>query len=359
MRAVARDATAAASQVSSIPSVPESGIKDAPAYIAGLHEAVCAHAYGFEATILFSHAVALLVTLHTLYRSRMPSWAFPMVTATSCTLAKYLLVRALWPIPGNEYFRGLLDKKRGLFIGVVLVILLLVSFLQLSFLHSPFVVCYWLLPFVASACVFQTLIPPLPDLHTSADTTATDRAPSSHLSQLCLGTLVFRVAEGAYFSTLLPILLQEDRYIFFDHVCCAMLFCFTCLSTFVLQGCETFVLNRLRLVFETREVGCWTKRQSPPPPASGTSGVQETVREAWQLGKAYVRGACVEYRGIWWEAAGWGTTRAVPGDWLAALSHELFSTELGHPRTSKLLLSFATVQVIAPPPKPKHTHFVA
>lgn len=343
----------------SLGAVPADGsgsIDAAASFVSSLHEAVCAHAFGFEATILFSHAVSLLVMLHTLYRSRMPAWASPMVTATSCCLAKYVLMRPVFPAVeqrASGALRYFFKNKKLLAISVLVAGMLVVSLVQLSVLHSPTIVSYWLLPHLVSNLLFREMVPSLPGHRfLGVASGGTDRPRSAHLARLCLHTVLFRVVEGVYYSTVLPILLQEDRYIFYDHWCCALLIVYTCVNSTVLLAAETFVLNRLRLVFEARGLGYWasSKRKGQdkanPTDKVVAEGKDQPVPGPWRPDATYLPGSVVTHRGAQWEAVGAETVTAQPGDHWALVAWVCFANELGHPKSSRLLLCFATIQVL-------------
>ena len=106
-------------------------------------------------------------------------------------------------------------KKPVALLGLALLVLgLAVSYVQLTISHSAFVLGYYVLPYIASGVVFQELVPPLPDLHRLGRQhggAPVDQFSMAELGALCMRTVVFRAAEGTYYSTLLPIWFQEVR----------------------------------------------------------------------------------------------------------------------------------------------------
>ena len=300
------------------------------AHITSLHEAVRNHAYGFEATLLFCHTVALLVQLHTLYRSRMPPWSNSLVLATVASLSKYLLLRFARPVPGLPLRVQLLHNQPLLGVLVVAVLVLGYALAHLGMQHSPLAVGAWCLPIVASAAVYNLPFPPLPDLHV--------RPPGQPLCSLCFSTIMFRLAEATYLTGLLPILMNQHPFLYYNRTHSRILIIDVLVTSSVLLLAETFALNRMQLFLESLQRGYWKSLGLRAPPDA------ENI-EAWSDEASYAKGTVVRHRRQYYGAAG-EVTHCEPGTAASWLAYHLFSREGGHPKTSRLLLLLSIVQAV-------------
>ena len=43
------------------------------------------------------------------------------------------------------------------------------------------------------------------------------------LTSLCLRAVLFRALEGTYYTTLLPLIFQEDKFLYYNRAICSLL----------------------------------------------------------------------------------------------------------------------------------------
>jgi len=317
---------------------PGSGAASVPAvleHLENLHESVRNHAYGFEGTLLFTNTVGLLVMLHTLYRARMPRWANSVVLATVCLLSRHLLMRFTRPIPGLPLGRQLVANKPLLAVCVAEAAVLGYALVSLQARHSMGAVLPFLFPCAASVALFGRLVPPLPDLRGDGGT-----PPGMLLSDLALSTVVFRSLETLWLVSAVPLLLNQQGYLFYASTSAARLYTILSLVSVVMLTAQTFVLNRVSLHVEAIALGLW---QRPPKDAPEPDGAVE-----WTSAAPYPEGQVVAHNGVLYRAAA-PRTAAEPGCRISASVHRLFIGEGGHPSTSAILngLSAALLALLA------------
>mmetsp|Transcript_79272 Transcript_79272/g.158312 ORF Transcript_79272/g.158312 Transcript_79272/m.158312 type:complete len:445 (+) Transcript_79272:23-1357(+) len=370
--------------------VPRGGadtLASAAATFAQLSEGVNNLAFGFDATALFCQVVAIWLTLQALYRSKQPVWSTSLLVAVVGSLTKYIIVRLLCnstsvrsltlakPLPRStrELVDFVANNSRVLVTAGCALALFIAAMVQLANAHAPFTVLYVFGPEACSQFIFSVPIPPLCDLSrpsifapradsslaaaaagVKSPTRENSEAVSSHLAALCFRVVLFRVCEGCYMTTVLPLLLQEDCHLYFSSKLILRVSVFTGITTLVLLLAETLVLNRLQLLLECRYVGCWKRVGAAPdleeveewepmgPRVAGCKSVAVSERGAG----GYARGAVVSHDEFIWEAAGCSLTRCRPGDSFAWYAHMLLHFESGHPRTSPVLLGCAGVLVL-------------
>jgi hypothetical protein len=317
--------------------------------VGSLNEGVVVNTLAFEITIVFFQVCAAWLTIYTLYRSRTPSWANHMLLASSASLLKYVVYRLCYSVGGcrslSAIWRvsnttGAFTKAVGACVALVMAMALFVSNVVLvGTHHAPASVFYFSWPVVASMLIFRQPIAPLPDLYAREYLAPLEGATTCDFGAVCALSAAFRMIEAVFFTSGLPLLLNEDPNLVFDHSCVGILAAFAALTTAVLLAAETVLLNRLQLVAETRQAGAWHRLGN----AAAFPGLDEW--EAPKPGVGYPLGARVVLREAAWEAAGRGITRCAPGDGAAALAHALLAPEgAAPPRASRVLLGCAAAQ---------------
>ena len=176
--------------------------------------------------------------------------------------------------------------------------------------------------------------------------------------------MLYRVLEGSFLTAALPLLLQEDAFLYFDAAALATSAALTAASSAILLVASATILNRTALVTEARTVGSW-RRLGPGTslkpdgvacgPDSGVATGAEVVLPPWErpakvsgfgvLGRGYGPGDRVSHRESCWEAlvtgsgAGGGAggikeyskvfgTRCEPGDRVSAVAFAVFAPEV-------------------------------
>lgn len=336
-------------------------------------ESIEMFAISFDLIILFNHLMAYYFTITTIYRTRphlLPEWFGPTLNVSSAILAKYLVCRCFRK---SEYkiiqtmisnkafsFNNVFQtfKTNMLVIRIFVSILVIYSFfnglIQMSFYFNyKVLLSVSLLPIIVSLIVFNTWIPPIPDIFGESYTEiGNNRKPhksskeksstevvgvlSNEFMSLSLAYIAFRVGEALLFTSVLPILLIEDHYLYFDSTSCSLIAGYVATSTTILLTASALFLNRKLLIFECQQVGYWKylgnviNYDDAIPWSSdyihldnkATSNTENTLNISHTVDiHGYPKGILVSYKESVWESYGNEVTRCIPGDYMAWFSY--------------------------------------
>jgi hypothetical protein len=360
------------------------------------------YAFGFEFVILLNHVMAIYLTQTTIYRARphlLPEWFGPATLCSSAILAKYIVCRCIPKAEflmiqsaiSNRNFSELASRLSNtktiirMMVPIALISLFCEGIFQMSYYLNYRTYFMWFLPAIVSVVVFDSYVPPIPDMMTlwgsnsskggTQNTEQREVHPlmtggllSSDFASLCLAYIAFRVGEGIFLTSVLPIILIEDHYMVFDSTTCSLIAGYVATSTTILLSASTLFLNRVQLVQECGVVGYWICKGNAidfnnvnewtseysfktSPSSSLTSSLQPLAATESTVGAGaggggmagdsvvvigYPKGSLVSYKESVWEACGSGVSRCLPNDYMAYLSYLILSQEVGDLNRSKI-----------------------